>query len=229
MCSRCNSFRTSRSALASSTLSYSPAYRNIGLSLTERSFPLLRRSISPHLAILRSCLRAILVSRLCLVALLHVDSSLDYHYTERKGSSLLRTVTVVIHVPVEVLLHGVLDPLPGNQENSAPADVHAVVGDALQVVDHQGRTHPPLRGASSPLRRVGYEIHGLRVEEVNLVVLRLEVAGPLYVAVLEYVETLVEYVAGSPGHLHEGSLQVLVTLAPFCVHDRVADVLAEGA
>src|SRR5215213_10787801 len=169
MCSRCNSFRASRSALASSTFSYSPAYRNTGLSLIERSFSLLRRSISPHLAILRSCLRAILVSLLCLVALLHVDSSLDYHYTERKGSSLLRTVTIVIHVPVEVLLHGVLDPLPGNQEDGAPADVHAVVGDALQVVDHQGGTHPPLRSTASPLiRRVGYQVHGLRVEEVHL-------------------------------------------------------------
>src|ERR671938_831662 len=100
MCSRCISFNVSRSALASSTLSYSPAYRNIGLSLIEHSFPLLRRSISPHLAILRSCLRAILVSLLCLVALLHVDCSLDYYYTERKGSSLLRTVTVVVHVAV---------------------------------------------------------------------------------------------------------------------------------
>src|SRR5215218_139870 len=219
----------SRSALASSTLSYSPAYRNIGLSLIERSFPLLRRSISPHLAILGSCLRAILISLLCLVALLHVDCSLDCYCTERKGSALLGAVTVIIYVPVEVLLHGVLDPLPGNQENGASADVHAVVGDALQVVDHQGRTHPPLRRATSPFGRVGYQIHGLRVQEVHLVVLRLEVAGPIDVAVLEYVEALVEYVARRPGHLYEGSLQVLVTLAPFCVHDRVADVLAEGS
>src|SRR5215218_7274914 len=219
----------SRSALASSTLSYSPAYRNIGLSLIERSFPLLRRSMSPHLAILRSCLRAILISLLCLVALLHVDCSLDRYCTERKGSALLRAVTVIIYVPVEVLLHGVLDPLPGNQEDGAPADVHAVVGDALQVVDHQGSPHPPLRRAASSLRRVGYKVHGLRVEEVHLVVFRLEVARPLYVAVLENVETLVEDVARGPGHLYEGSLQVLVTFAPFRVHDRVADVLAEGA
>src|SRR5215211_6347120 len=147
----------------------------------------------------------------------------------RKGSSPLRTATVVVHVTVEILLHGVLDPLPGNKEDGAPANVDAVVGDALQVVDYQGCPHPPLGRAASPLRRVGDEVHGLRVEEVHLVVLRLEVAGPLYVAVLEHVESLVEYVAGSPGHLHEGSLQVLVTLAPFCVHDRVADVLAEGA
>jgi hypothetical protein len=38
--------------LASSTLSYSPAYRNTGLSLIERSFPLLRRFVSPYLVIL---------------------------------------------------------------------------------------------------------------------------------------------------------------------------------
>src|SRR5215203_4593060 len=138
------------------------------------------------------------------------------------------SVLLLAHVAVEVLLHGVLYALPGNQENGAPADVHAVVGDALQVVDHQGRTHPPLWRAASSLRRVGYQIHGLRVEEVHLVVLRLEVAGPIDVAVLEYVEALVEYVARRPGHLHEGSLQVLVTFAPFSVHDRVADVLGQG-
>src|SRR5215211_4136869 len=136
---------------------------------------------------------------------------------------------LIIYVPVEVLLHGVLDPLPGNQEDGASADVHAVVGDALQVVDHQGSPHPPLRRATSPFGRVGYKVHGLRVEEVHLVVFRLEVASPLYVAALEHVESLVEYIARGPGHLHEGGLQVLVTLAPFCVHDRVADVLGQGA
>src|SRR5215210_1513715 len=229
MCSRCISFNVSRSALASSTLSYSPAYRNIGLSLIEISFPLLRRSISPHLAILRSCLRAVLVALLCLVALLHVDCSLDYFCTKRKRSSPLRTATVVVHITVEILLHGVLDPLPGNKEDGAPADVHAVVGDALQVMDHQGRPHPPLWRAASSLRWVGNKVHGLRVQEVNLVVLRLEVARPIDVAVLENVETLVEDVARGPGHLHQGSLQVLVTFAPFRVHDCVADVLAEGA
>src|SRR5919107_6039532 len=133
------------------------------------------------------------------------------------GSPLRRTsltVLLLAHVAVEVLLHGVLYALPGNQEDGAPSDVHAVVGDALQVVDHQGRTHPPLRRTASPLRRVGYQVHGLRVEEVHLVVLRLEVAGPLYVAVLEYVESLVEDVARCPGHLHERCFQVLVALAP---------------
>src|SRR5918994_6397865 len=137
MCSRCISFNTSRSALAASTLSYSPAYRNIGLSLIERSFPLLLRSISPHLAILRSCLGAVLVFLLCPVALPHFGCSLDYYCTWRKGSSPLRAFTVVIHVPVEVLLHGILYPLSGNQEDGAPTDIDAVVGDALQVVDHQ--------------------------------------------------------------------------------------------
>jgi hypothetical protein len=38
---------------------------------------------------------------------------------------------LLAHVAVEVLLHGVLDPLPGNQEDGAPADVHAMVGDGL--------------------------------------------------------------------------------------------------
>src|SRR5918997_3404092 len=153
MYSRCISFNASRSALASSTLSYSPAYRNIGLSLIERSFPFLLRSISPHLAILRSCLGAVLVFLLCLVALLRVGCSLDYYCTRRKGSSPLRAVTVVIHVPVEVLLHGILYPLSGNQEDGAPTDVDAVIRDALQVVDHKGGPHPPLGRAASPLRR----------------------------------------------------------------------------
>src|SRR5918998_5440606 len=133
MCSRCISFNASRSALASSTLSYSPAYRNIGLSLIERSFPLPHRSISPHLAILRSCLRVVLVFLLCPVVLPRYDSSLKYNYTWRKESSPLGAVTLVIHVPVEVLSHGVLYPLSGNQEDGTPADVDAVVGDALQV------------------------------------------------------------------------------------------------
>src|SRR5215204_881257 len=52
-CSRWSSLRASRSALASSTLSYSPAYRNIGLSLTlYYSFPfrLMRLRLSPRTA-----------------------------------------------------------------------------------------------------------------------------------------------------------------------------------
>src|SRR5215208_4773334 len=121
---------------------------------------------------------------------------------------------LLAHVAVKVLLHGVLDPLPGNQEDGASADVHAVVGDALQVVDHQGRTHTPLWRAASPLRRVGYQIHRLRVQEVNLVVLRLEVSGPSDVAILEYVESRVDDVARGPGHLYDRGFQVLVTLAP---------------
>src|SRR3712207_2691242 len=105
MCSRCISFRTSRSALASSTLSYSPAYRNIGLSLIERSFPISVGPSRPTLRFSGLALEADLVCLLCLVALLRFDCSLDYYYKERKGTSVLRAVTVVIHVTVEVLLH----------------------------------------------------------------------------------------------------------------------------
>ncbi len=48
-------------------------------------------------------------------------------------------------VAIQVLLHGVLYALPGHKEDGAPADVHAVVGYSLQIVDDQGRPHPPLR------------------------------------------------------------------------------------
>src|SRR5829696_9228870 len=111
---------------------------------------------------------------------------------------------VGVHVAVQVLAHGVLDPLPGDQEDGTPTDVNTVVGDALQIVDHKGGSHPPLRGAAAPVGRVSYEVHRLRVEEVHLIVLRLEVAGSLYVAVPEDVETLIEDVARGTGHLHEG-------------------------
>src|SRR5215216_3631624 len=100
---------------------------------------------------------------------------------------------------------------------------------ALQVVDHQGRLHTPLRRAASPFRRVGDEVHGLRVEEVHLVVLRLEVAGPLYITVPVDIQALAEYIARGPGHLHESRLQVLVTLAICGLRESLADVLGQGS
>src|ERR671910_1401639 len=60
MCSRCNSFSTWRSALASSTLSYSPAYRNIGLSLTAYSPLLLCTTHFSYTAIYSQCRRALI-------------------------------------------------------------------------------------------------------------------------------------------------------------------------
>src|ERR671912_2661546 len=60
MCSRCNSFRASRSALASSTFSYSPAYRNIGLSLTAYSPLLLCTTHFSYMAIYSHCRRALI-------------------------------------------------------------------------------------------------------------------------------------------------------------------------
>src|SRR5215204_4458310 len=60
MCSRCNSFRVSRSALASSTLSYSPAYRNIGLSLTAFSPLLLCTTRFSYTVIYSHCRRALI-------------------------------------------------------------------------------------------------------------------------------------------------------------------------
>src|SRR5829696_9546280 len=79
---------------------------------------------------------------------------------------------LLVHVAVQVSAHGVLDALSCNQEDGAPADVHTVVGDALQVVDHKSSSHPPLRCPTGTDRRVGYEVHGLGVEEVHLIVFR---------------------------------------------------------
>src|SRR5215210_3354125 len=116
---------------------------NTGLSLTTRSFA----GLSPATG---AC-------------------SPGYQTAGFEGTS--DAIPVVVHVPVEVLLHGVFYALARNEKHGAPADIHAVVGDALQVVDHQGRPHPPLRGSASAFGRVGYEVHGLGIEEVHLVVL----------------------------------------------------------
>ena|SRR5215207_8674158 len=67
--------------------------------------------------------------------------------TSLKGSS--GAVSIEVDVAVEVLLHGVFDALARDQEHCAAAYVHAVVGDALQVVDHQGSPHPPTRVATA--------------------------------------------------------------------------------
>src|SRR5215210_4597002 len=109
---------------------------------------------------------------------------------------------LLAEVALQVLMHGPLYALPGNQEDGTPADVHAGVGHALEIMDYQGSPHPPLRIPTAALRRVCYEIERLGVEEIHPVVLRLQVAGALYVAILEDVEALVEYGAGSAGHLY---------------------------
>src|SRR5215207_6650258 len=60
MCSLCISFNVSRSALASSTLSYSPAYRNIGLSLIAFSALLLYTTHFSYTVIYTHCRRALI-------------------------------------------------------------------------------------------------------------------------------------------------------------------------
>src|SRR3712207_3644935 len=109
-------------------------------------------------------------------------------------------------VAIEVLLHGALYALAGHQEDGEAPDIHAVVGDALEVVDDQGRPHPPLGRAGATGRRVRYEVQRLGVQEIHTIVLRLEPTGAIYVPVLEDVEALVEYVARGSGHLREGGL-----------------------
>src|SRR5215211_3220952 len=137
------------------------------------------------------------------------------------------SVLLLAEVALQELLHGPLYALPGHQEDGTPADVHAVVGYALEIMDYQGSPHPPLRIPTAARRRVCYEIERLGVEEIHPVVLRLEVAGAFYVAILEDVEALVEYGARGPGHLYEGGLELLVTLGLNGVHDHMADMLGE--
>jgi hypothetical protein len=93
-------------------------------------------------------------------------------------------------------------------------------------VDYQGRPHAPLGRTGAPLGRVGYEVHGLGVEQVDLVVSGLEVAGAIYVPVPEDLETLTEYVPRGPGHLYQDGIEVLVAFEPGGLHDRAADMLA---
>src|SRR3712207_1358201 len=96
---------------------------------------------------------------------------------EAADAGVRRLTLVPVDVALQVLVHGVLYPLPAHEKDGAFADIHAMVGDALEVVDYQGRPHAPLGGTGAPVRRVGYEVHGLGIEEVHLVVSRLEAAS----------------------------------------------------
>src|SRR5215218_1918701 len=139
-----------------------------------------------------------------------------------------RLAFLVACVTGHVLLHSIFDPLAAYQEDGAFTDIHAMVRDALQIVDYQGCSHPPLRRAAPVVRGVGNEVHGLGVEEVYLIVSRLEAASPVHVPVLKDIEALVEYVPGGPGHLQEDRLEVLISLMSFGLYERPTNVLAEG-
>jgi hypothetical protein len=52
----------------------------------------------------------------------------------------LREDLILVYVALEALLHGVLYPLPAHEGDGAFADIHAAAGDALEVVDYQGRS-----------------------------------------------------------------------------------------
>src|SRR5215204_3807829 len=138
------------------------------------------------------------------------------------------SVLLLAQFAIQVLTHGALYALSGYQEHCVPADVHAMVGYALEIMDYQGGSHPPLRSPATARRRVCYEVERLRVEEIHLIVLGLQAMGAVYVTVVEDVETLAENVVRSPGHLREGGLQVLVALCLGGFHERVADVFVQG-
>src|SRR5215211_2685020 len=59
-----------------------------------------------------------------------------------------RLAFLVAYAAGHVLLHGVIDPLTAHQEDGAFTDIHTMVRDALQIVDYQGCSHPPLRRAA---------------------------------------------------------------------------------
>jgi hypothetical protein len=59
-----------------------------------------------------------------------------------------RLAFLIACVAGHVLLHGFFDPLAAHQEDGAFTDIHAMVRDALQIVDYQGCSHPPLRRAA---------------------------------------------------------------------------------
>ena len=60
-----------------------------------------------------------------------------YNYLRvRTRPSALRLVFVGFDAALAVLAHGALHTLAGNEEHGAPADVHAVIGDPFEVVDH---------------------------------------------------------------------------------------------
>ena len=65
---------------------------------------------------------------------------------------------LLAHLAIQVLLHGALYTLSGHQEDCTPADVHAVVGYALEVMDYQGCPHPPLRIPGAACGGVSYEV-----------------------------------------------------------------------
>src|SRR5918997_1421074 len=146
----------------------------------------------------------------------------------RVGGPDFGLVVVLVEVAVAVLAHGALYALAGDEKDGARPDIHAVVGDAFEVVHGEGGTNAPLGGTYFPLVRVHREVHRLRVEKVNLIVGGLQVAGAFYIAVLEDVEALPEKVAGAARHLQEGGLDVGVAVGVGGLGDRTADVFAQG-
>src|SRR4028118_787241 len=86
------------------------------------------------------------------------------------GGSAFWLVFVGLDTSLAVLAHGTLHAFAGDQEHRTPADVHAVISDTFEVVDHEGGSHAPLRGAGSLLARVHHEVHRLRIEQVYLIV-----------------------------------------------------------
>src|SRR5919202_951393 len=87
----------------------------------------------------------------------------------------------------------------------------------------------PLRGAAVILARVDRQVHGLGVEQVDLVIGSLEVPRTIYVAGLEDIQTLTEQAIGTAAHFQEGGFEVGITLGIGALDNRLADVLTQSA
>src|SRR5919202_5301798 len=138
-------------------------------------------------------------------------------------------VVVLVQLLVAVLAHGTLHAFAGDKEYGALPDAHPVVGDAFEVVDGERSPDTPLRGAAVILARVDRQVHGLRVEQVDLVIGSLEVPRTIYVAGLEDIQTLTEQAIGTAAHFQEGGFEVGITLGIGALDNRLADVLTQSA
>src|ERR687898_842605 len=120
---------------------------------------------------------------------------------------------VTVKLAGAVLAHGALHAPAGDEKHGAPADVHALVGDAFEVVHRERGSDPPLGVAGLLLARVHRQVHRLRVEQVDPVVGSLQGQSAIHIAVLKDVQALPKEVSGGAGHLGESAPEVGVTLA----------------
>lgn len=73
----------------------------------------------------------------------------------------------MVEMAVAVLKHGILHTLARNEEYGTLTDVHAMIGDAFEIMYGKGGPDALLGGASFLLvSRVHREVHSFRVEKI---------------------------------------------------------------